>query len=105
MTKKLFSIGSKRENAKVINVEVTKKRIILFGLFVVACVVAANLMYDPNNYVLCSDGEKVQIQDNMVNLCGVLLPRLNMTEEEIVLWVRTDYFTNNQIYSQEWRFE
>lgn len=94
MGKTLFSIGSKRENAKTINVKVTKFRIFMAIVFFILLIVMVNYMYQPDSYVECADGNRTKIKDNLTSLCGVNLPTPYMTEQEIVDWVKNDYFPN-----------
>jgi len=83
---KRLSIGSKRENAKQVDINLKPKHLWLGGVVFVMAILFHMFVYSPyletKHYVVCQgETEKTEILDNMTQVCGVDVP-LGMSVEE-----------------------
>ena len=83
---KKFSIGSKKKDAKQININLNKNHLRFAGVFFIVALLFHMFVYSPyleyELKMVCSDKETVIIEDNMTSACGIILP-YNMTGKQI----------------------
>lgn len=101
MVKKL-SIGSKKENAKQIDINLNRKHFIFGGVLLVLFVLLHTFIWSPylvvEQKVLCFNGSEELIVDNMTSVCGVYLP-YTMDKEETINWI-SEYINRNEFQNQ-----
>lgn len=84
--KKKFSIGSKKENAKQIDINLKPKHIKFAAVIFIIALLVHMFVWSPyieKEYKIeCSDGNIIKIEDGLTHACGIIIPP-NMQAEEI----------------------
>lgn len=98
--KKLFSIGSRKETAKQVDINLNPKHIKFGVVIFILALLFHMFVYSPYlkteyKIVCTNDEEIVKITDNMDIVCGHVLPKNDMTSEEIY-----NYMYEKQIQEQ-----
>ena len=100
---KKFSIGSKRPDAKQININLNPKHLKFGVAFFVLALLFHMFVYSPylktELISVCGNETQVIIEDNMSTVCDTIIP-FNMTKEEIF-----DYLIREQNKELDYNFE
>ena len=87
---KKLSIGSKRENAKQIDINLERKHLVFAGMFFAFALLFHMFVYSPyleyEQKIVCLNESEVLIIDNMTKVCDIDIP-YNMTTENIVNYI------------------
>lgn len=83
---KKFSIGSKRENAKQVDITLERKHLVFATVIFTSALLFHMFVYSPylqtELIIVCFNESQVVIIDNLTDACGATIPS-DMTKEEI----------------------
>lgn len=90
---KKFSIGSKKENAKQININLERKHLVFAGVIFVFALLFHTFVYSPylekGYQVSCFNGTVIDIEDNMSMVCNLEIPE-GLAKEEIYVYIEKE---------------
>lgn len=92
----MVTIGSKKPNAKEINVTITKKQMYIFAIVCLGFVLFWSLFINVDK-VVCDNGESYKIEEGLTYACGIYLPE-NLTKEQIIQ--RLEFEKNREVYNK-----